>query len=284
MGNPDKNDSRQRQQDDAAIRETIATFESMLEVFPEDISALESLLVAYQQVRDDARLCEKAHKLIQLFTTNSDWNRIFDLAEMILERYPDDATAQRALAEAKNRTGRIHEDRTRLAGDAATAAAAVDLAFDLHGELDLAWFLLQHNVISQDQYESAIDRLTESSTGVKSDMTLSFLEELTEIDRVDMLRVVSFLAAESNMPFVEISHCECQDDVMGLIPINVSRRLGILPFDRLGDEIMVAMLNPVDKNLPQRISRHLKANVHFFFTSPEEYHIALNHYLERQKK
>ncbi len=286
MATPQKNErqqqqqQQQRQQDVAAVQETIATFESMLEVFPEDISALESLLVAYQQVGDDEKLCEKAHKLIQLFGTSGDWNRIFDLADMILERQPDDAAALAALEEAKTRTGRVREERSRFATD----EAAAELTFDLHGELDLAWFLLQHNVITQDQYESAVDRLTESSTSIKSGTPLAFLEELGEIDRVDMIRVVSFLAAEAGMPFVELSRCECQDEAACLIPLTLSRRLGILPFDRLGGEIMVAVLNPLGKALQQRIGKFLKANVHFFFTSPEEYHAACNRYVERQKK
>jgi tetratricopeptide (TPR) repeat protein len=284
MATPEKNDrqhQQQQQQDAAAVRETIATFESMLEVFPEDISALESLLVAYLQIGDDDKLCEKARKLIQLFSTSGDWNRIFDLADMILERMPDDAEALAALEEAKTRTGRVREERSRFVHD---EAAAAELTFDLHGELDLAWFLLQHNVITQDQYESAVDRLTESSTSIKTGTPLAFLEELGEIDRVDMIRVVSFLAAEAGMPFIELSRCECQEETVGRIPLALSRRLGILPFDRLGEEIMVAVLNPVGKGLQQRISHFLKSNVHFFFTSPEEYHAACNRYAERQKK
>ena len=274
----------QQPEDNDTIRETISTFEAMLELFPEDISALESLLVAYQQAGDDANLCDKGNRLISIFMLNDDWNRVFDLAQTVLAKVPDDVTAKHALQQAQERTGRVLDEAHKAAGEVDLARISAELGFDLHGELDLAWLLLQNAVISQEQYESAIDRLTEISSHAKQDCILSFLEELKEVDRVDMVKVVAFIAAEGGMPFIELSRCEFQEEVVNRIPFDYARHIAAIPFDRFGNEIMVAVMNPVNKNLHQRIAKFLKTNIHFFFTSPDEFHAASERYKERTKK
>ena len=247
------NNMPQPAENNDTIRETISTFEAMLELFPEDISALESLLIAYQQVGDYASLCDKGNRLISIFMLNDDWNRVFDLAQMVLAKVPNDVTAKHALQQAQERTGRMLEEDHKTAGEVDLARITTELGFDLHGELDLAWLLLQNAVISQEQYESAIDRLTEISSHAKSDNILSFLEELKDVDRIDMLKVVAFIATEGGMPFIELSRCEFQEEVVNRIPFGYARHIAAIPFDRFGNEIMVAVMNPVICNRNIRI-------------------------------
>ena len=282
--NPANKNTPPQGENSEAIRETISTFEAMLELFPEDISALESLLVAYQQVGDYANLCDKGNRLISIFMLNDDWDRVFDLAQIVLAKVPEDETAKHALQQAQERTGRVLEQQQKALGEADMSRVAAELGFDLHGELDLAWLLLQNAIISQEQYEVAIDRLTGISTHAKADGILSFLEELKDVDRVDMIKVVAFVATEGGMPFIELSRCEFQEEVVARIPFEYACHIAAIPFDRFGNEIMVAVMNPVNKNQHQRIAKFLKTNIHFFFTSPDEFHAACERYRERTAK
>jgi hypothetical protein len=150
------------------------------------------------------------------------------------------------------------------------------LAFDLRGELELAWFLLQSNLITQEQYESAIGGLTESRMNTSAEASLSLLQEIRSMDRIDMEKIIDHLSAETGTPYVEISRCHISEDVAQLVPLDQCRRLGILPFGRVGKEIMVVVLNPVDKDMRRRLAAWLDAKVHFFMTSPDEFQGALD--------
>ena len=61
-----------------------------------------------------------------------------------------------------------------------------------------------------------------------------------------------------------------------------AKRLGILPFDRIRDEIMAVTLNPVDENLRSTVASYLGMRVHFFITKPEEFQAAVDR-LAKQK-
>lgn len=281
--------------EDSSVQETIRMFESMLEVFPEDINALESLVDAYQQTGDTEKLCERGHRLLQLVSSAGDWPKVASVASLILDHQPDDLNAVNAMDQAKAYLGDDYVVEKRAAPGAAPAdtgkpagkrrtAPSEPLTFDLRGELDMAYFLLTADVINQQQYEAAIDRLTESSLNTAGENPLSLLQEFREMERIDLDRVVDFLAAEAGLPYVDLSRCDPQEPAYSLMPVMLSKRLGILPFDTLGDDLMVAVLNPVSKELRERVKRHFGGNLHFFFTSPDEFGGAITKILEVQKR
>ena len=94
------------------------------------------------------------------------------------------------------------------------------------------------------------------------------------MDRVDIDKIVDFLAAETSTPFIEVSRCAIDDAVGQLIPLEQSRRMGILTFGRLGKEVMVVVMNPVDKEMRKTLSTWLNTRIHCYLTSPDEFQAA----------
>lgn len=259
-----------------SVWEAIQTFETILEVFPEDVSALESLAVAYEQAGDATRAREKNLSLAQLHGKQLEWDRVVRICDHLLEQNPDDVEAQELRGEAEKAlgtTGRAADDAAAGAGGDGTPTTKLN--FDLRGELELAWFLLQNNMITQEQYEAAIEGLTESRMNPAGDASLSLLQELRAMDKVDMDKITDFLCAETGTPYVELTRYEIGSDMAGLIPLDQCRRLGILPFARLGSELTVAVLNPVDKEMRGVISAHLNARIHVYLTSPDDFQSVL---------
>jgi hypothetical protein len=272
--------------DAASIHEAIQTFETILEVFPEDVNALESLIVSYEKLNDAANMRLHAQTLIQLLMREGDWVRVLDFANRLLKADPTDPDAQAYQEEAQKHV------QTALAAGAAAAAASpqktvitkAPLTFDLRGELDLAWSLLQANIITQEQYEAVIERLTESSRNAQGEAPLSILQELREMERVDLDKIIAFLAADAGVPFIELSHCECPEETLAMLPLPLAKRLGIMPFDQVENELLVAVLNPVDLELRKRVTKFFGTKVHFFFTSPDEFLQGIARQEERLKK
>ena len=57
---PDDLNRSNASDDELSVLEAIQTFETILEVFPEDVSALESLAVAYEEAGDASLAREKS--------------------------------------------------------------------------------------------------------------------------------------------------------------------------------------------------------------------------------
>lgn len=267
--------------DEVSVWEAIQTFETILEVFPEDVSALESLAVAYEQAGDTVRARERSLQLARILTRQLDWQKVRDIARNLLSLHPGDEDALVLMRQAEQALGTAPAPAGPAAPPAdaqpatptvgPTVASQTRLSFDLRGELELAWFLLQNGMISQDQYEAAISGLTESRMNPSAEASLSLLQEIRAMDRIDMDKIIDFLSAETTTPFVEISRCNIPDDVSVLIPLEQCRRLGLLPFGRVGKEVMVAVLNPVDKEMRRSLAAWLNTKVHFYLTSPDEF-------------
>jgi hypothetical protein len=261
-------------EDQGAVLQAIQTFEGILEVFPEDVSALESLTVAYEQAGDAAKARECAMRLAELSEQQADWHKVHEVASHILEQSPEDKDA--AALQKKAEEILAEGGESLQVADVAAASADVSLAMDLSGELELAWFLLQNEMINQDQYEAAISGLTEARMNPTSGASLSLLQELASMDRVYMDKIIGFLSAQTTTPYIDVSRFEIEDDVAALIPMPDAKRLGILPFDRIRKEVMVVTLNPVDESLRQTVSAYLDTRVHFFITKPHEFQAAVD--------
>ena len=272
--------------DDVSIHEAIQTFETILEVFPEDVNALESLIVSYEKLNDSTRMRQHAQTLIQLLMREEDWARVLDFANRLLKTDPTDPDAQAYQEEAQKHllTQAAAGEATSPLSPHKTVTTKAPLTFDLRGELDLAWNLLQSNIITQEQYESVIERLTESSRNAQGDAPLSILQELREMERVDLDKIIAFLAADAGVPFIELSRIECPEETLALLPLAQAKRLGIMPFDQVENELLVAVLNPVDLELRKRVTKFFGTKVHFFFTSPDEFLQGIAKQEERLKK
>lgn len=259
--------------DEGSAWEAIKTCESILDQHPDDDSALETLAACYERTGDSARARTVLLRLAELLVTRQRWQEADQAVDRMLILNPTDDQAM----ELK------HQVATKLdnTGDQADSGkrqdnrAGTSLDFDLNAELELAWVLLQHQMITQEQYEKAIDGLTESRMNPTSEATLALLHELASMERVDLDRILDFLAVHTNMPYLEVGKFEPDPELASTISLSQARRLGILPFAGVGPELMVALLNPVDTGLQQRIRKYLKRKLHFYFSSPGSFQEAV---------
>jgi hypothetical protein len=104
------------------------------------------------------------------------------------------------------------------------------------------------------------------------------------MERVYMDKILGFLSAETSTPCVDVSRFEIDPDVAELIPLQDSKRLGVMAFESLGNEVMVAIMNPVDENLRKTVSAYLGRRTHFYLTSPEEFQNAIDELSQLLKK
>ncbi len=240
---PTSRSDRQQNDDHNAVLQAIESFEGILEAFPEDVSALESLIVAYDESGNDPKVIEKSLQLADLMAQEGNWRRVETIAKSVLEK--DTANQRAQILHDTARDSLSHEQPTEMrktgrpTEDAPQPAGAI--SFDINAELELAWFLLNNEIITQEHYETAISGLTDGRTNTHSGASLSLLQELANIERVNLDRVIGALSAQTETPYIDVTQFDIPLEVAKLIPIDDARHLGVLPFAQLKDDIMVAV-------------------------------------------
>lgn len=266
--------------DDSSVWGVIQSLEHIVEMLPEDVSALESLAVAYEQAGDAARAHQTLLKLAELSIQGGDLERAEEIASSQLAKGFDDPE----LFDLKDRIEGGKSEQPQPASAPASqqekpspakqdtpASESKGPEADLHAELDFGWSLLEAEQVSQDQYEHAVDTLTEAHINSHGRGPISFLLELASMDEANISRVLSFVSAEYRVPFVELRRCQIPSEAMADFTPDKVRRWCAIPFGVVGNERMIAVLNPTNERLIQTLRNNVGGRIHIYLASPDDF-------------
>ncbi|MBM4164645.1 MAG: hypothetical protein FJ222_09440 [Lentisphaerae bacterium] len=260
----------------------IALVASILEHMPDDRKSLEVLAAAYPRPDDGPQ------------TTNS----LFRLAEVLI-RAQDRAAAAGMLAELEA-LRQVAPEAVQAASrleqflNVAPAAAApvaqtappvgsvpLSLAIDatrrravLADEMDLLWDLKQQGLVTEALYAGVVRDLTEL-TSSDSITTISALHGLSFRGFAGLDALLVQIGARASVPVIALVGFDLQPGVFGALPLDYLTFQGVIPFERLGGEILVAVLNPVSARLRNELSAALGCPCHYFLIPPADFDIAL---------
>ncbi|HET9844033.1 MAG TPA: GspE/PulE family protein [Gammaproteobacteria bacterium] len=120
-------------------------------------------------------------------------------------------------------------------------------------KIRLGDLLLKHNVLSQNEIESAVNM--QSETGMKLG---NVLIELGFIDETNLLR---FLAEQLNISFIEIKNYQIKPEILRMIPETLARRHHAVPIDKVQGSFLLAMADPTDVVAFDEMSKRLPGTV-----------------------
>jgi len=249
---------------------------------PDDRKSLEVLAAAYPRPDDGPQ------------TTNS----LFRLAEVLI-RAQDRAAAAGMLAELEA-LRQVAPEAVQAASrleqflNVAPAAAApvaqtappvgsvpLSLAIDatrrravLADEMDLLWDLKQQGLVTEALYAGVVRDLTEL-TSSDSITTISALHGLSFRGFAGLDALLVQIGARASVPVIALVGFDLQPGVFGALPLDYLTFQGVIPFERLGGEILVAVLNPVSARLRNELSAALGCPCHYFLIPPADFDIAL---------
>ncbi len=252
--------------EDGHVWETIQTFETILELFPEDKNALESLSAAYEQNGDTVRAQEMSLRLARLLASGSEWRRVLRICEKLVAVNDADPEVLELYEQAKKEVG-----TSALDTDTPQHQTNIDKnpSFDLQSELELAWLLLQHKLIDQALYEKAIARLTELRISSADKDCLSLLIYLEE-QNFDTQAIIDFMAQEASCPYLAVNSFSLRHDLVRKLSPELCRRFAIIPLAEMGNVMMLGCLNPFAREHQERLRDFFEQDMRFFLTSPAE--------------
>ncbi|MBI4726651.1 Flp pilus assembly complex ATPase component TadA [candidate division TA06 bacterium] len=111
--------------------------------------------------------------------------------------------------------------------------------------LKIGDMLLKAGMISPEQLDKALKE--QQSTGSKLGSVLAKLGFITEDE------ILQFLSKQFNVPAINLNDYNFDKAILTLIPAKLSQKYGILPLNRLGRVLTVAMINPADFHAMEEI-------------------------------
>jgi len=287
------------------LKEQANELMSILEIMPDDIGTLNSLVFTYLELENLPRAEDYASKLVMTLRDSGDEDMIADYIQQYIELAPqsqlfpellntpssnqpkseetqildsaEDLEAQLAMLEAQEaqfsqKEEELTEDSPIKINDPVDDinAELEEFTLQLSAELELADFLKSKEVITETQAETAISTLIENSSQDRTSVPLTFLNELSLIEHTNMDKVLSTLSKSESIPFIKVKQFTVNDELREIIPPLTAKKLGIVIFSIFKGELLMAISNPLDIELRQGLERILNKKIHFYLTSPDE--------------
>ena len=268
--------------DSAGSTDIIALVASILENMPDDRKSLEVLAAAYPRPEDGPQ------------TTNS----LFRLAEVLIRTQDREAAAAlRAklgalkpfTSEAAQVAGRLDQFLNLMPAAAkpvaqtttAVSSGPLSLVIDstrrravLADEMELLWNLQQQGLVTEALYAGVVRDLTELISN-DSITTISALHGLSFRGFAGLDALLVQIGDQTSVPVITLAGFDLQPAVLSALPLDYLTFQGVIPFERLGGETLVAVLNPVSQRLRNELPAALGCPCHFFLIPPADFDTAL---------
>ena len=96
--------------------------------------------------------------------------------------------------------------------------------------------LLRNDLVSESELEEAKAEAAKGGAGLTG--------ALARLGYVKETQLVEFLSRQYGVPSINLEEVEVEEDVIEMIPQDVAERHGIIPIDKHGSTIVVAMTDP----------------------------------------
>lgn len=274
---PNTEENRQREDLENQVWSAIAAFEQIVETIPDDRVSLEALSHAYEQVGDLSRARDYLSRLVNVVISEKDRSS----ASMLQERVVQFALSDPIAREIQSRldgflatrdqpvkqfdlTAEQRREGTLKADDPEQRSAHVA------AELAFAWTLFQAGELTQEEYAAVAQDLGTTS-GNQALMTVSVLHALHDRGSRLVDKILAYTARESGLPVIPLTLFDIQEPVFQMIPRDIMIRFGVMAFEVMGRDVLVAMLNPYNKALREKVEHLVGRPCHYFITPPGEF-------------
>lgn len=252
---------------DQKLAEGIAYFEQMLQAMPEDRTTLEFLSVAYAQAGNQDKCRNALISLSKVLIKEGDFESAIRIAER-LETFDDDlakitALKVRAAAAPTPTLEPEKPSEETIAADNIVLAIREGKA----AESELVTHLLSRRSIDDktaDSIQRHLDELPESSIPFLVS-ALAFLEK----ENIALAELcASHVADSSGCPPVPLASFDIPQKLRDILPEPLVKVRGAVPFAELGDVLLVALINPMDDKLRQKVEAAAGRHCRFFLCPP----------------
>lgn len=139
----------------------------------------------------------------------------------------------------------------------------------------LGEFLIKEGKITEKQLDQAL--ALQKATGKRLGTVLVDLGYVSEKD------IAIALSKQLNIPFLPLSHYELDEEVLKTIPEEVVRKYRVIPVEKIGDNLTVAIADPTDIFVLDELRLITKCNIVPLITLESELNSAIDYYYKKHE-
>ena len=136
----------------------------------------------------------------------------------------------------------------------------------------LGEILLERGVISRVQLEAALKK--------QKELGLLFGEALVTLKYATEEDIVQALTCQYGFPFLPLSNYEISREVVAAVPVDICKKYCLIPIDRIGRSLTLAMANPLNIQALEDVERVTSCAVHAFVSTASEIKNGIKRYYE----
>ena len=274
------------EQANSKLLEGIAYFEKMLKVMPGDRTTLEFLSVAYEQLGDEEKQRASLVQLAESLLREKD----YEAADAIGERLSgfSEADAQdmvRRIRAARNPVQlkavvRPGTQSVRVTAARPAGGGARDLPNENEG-ISLAQVVMAavkaeaaliRDLYAKNVVDASAAEVVQRHLGGLPEATRPFLGSALAILEKESgglgERAAVYMADAASAPPISLQTFMPSAALVRQLPEEIVRVRGAVPFGRLGDTLLVAVLNPLDAEFHAEVERLVGCPCRFFLADP----------------
>ncbi len=134
----------------------------------------------------------------------------------------------------------------------------------------LGELLVERGAIDQRQLDKALSVQRE-----RGGLIGELLVELGFISEEDIAQA---LTAQYGFPYLPLANYEINQDVISIIPARVARQYVLIPIDKIGNNLSIAISNPLNEQAIEDIETLTGCNVHVFVSTSSDVRKTLEKY------
>lgn len=270
---------------DSKITEAIAFFEGMLQTMPKDRTALEFLAVAYEQTKQQDKRRDILVRLVDVLLMENDYKNAKAIAEH-LKVFHDHMPAMLAVERVAAMTELEDDNESPSQASVSSAPSAVfkprkptkEWPTDVHSishttasaEMDLVWYWHDHEYLPKELCMDIMNALTERPV-TDSPLLISALAILDEHHPEYTDPVMEKIQRATSTPAIPIELFEPTPAAQQTLPRVFCHVKGVMPFTLMGNEVLIALLNPMNEELKLEIQDRSGRVCHFFMAHPKSW-------------
>jgi tetratricopeptide (TPR) repeat protein len=265
--------------EEAQLKQTIEMFEVITQSQEDDYQSLEILKEAYSKLGLHQKAVNASKRIAQAYVQLGQLSSAILEYESILQRYPDDPDVRQALSEIESKANSFSAPaiETELLEKQAVQPAAkktggiappqAPLEID-DGKQAMFKIFVETKILSAADFNQYwfTPRLTETPRTVFE----PFLNLLAEKQIYPIDKSLKLLCDRARLSYLPIERYDVDIELARSFAKETCYRWCVLPFDRMSKSVMVATVNPFNKQAAAELEAATRSRILWYLTSPLE--------------
>ena len=262
--------------EEAQLKQTIEMFEVIVQSQPNDCQSLEILKEAYTRLNREPDVIRISKRIAEAYTEMGQLSSAILEYETVLQRRPNDVDVQTALRKIEDKAGNAAA-QSAVAEPAAPAPQTETSLFRKKtreeeeiddGRKTMHKIFVESKVISAGDFDLCWP--SPDLTGAQPDVAEPFIQMLGDKGLFPVDKSLRLLVDKSRTAFLPFDRYDADMDLLRGFPAEVCRRWCVAPFDRMSKSILVATVNPFNRQAAKELAEATSHRLVWYLTSPAE--------------